>query len=80
MAYQNGGNMEKVKDDAKKGHFGSLSFSQMDSLSAICDTFLPSIDTNSLHQENMDDSLIKFLHTSASMNGTPQHVRLVLQH
>uniref|UniRef100_M1BKV3 Long-chain-alcohol oxidase n=1 Tax=Solanum tuberosum TaxID=4113 RepID=M1BKV3_SOLTU len=74
MAYQNGGNMEKGKDVAKTGHFGSLSFSQMDSLSAICDTFLPSIDTNSLHQENMDDSVIKFLHTSASMNGTPQHV------
>lgn len=56
---------------------GTLSFSQMDSLSAICDTFLPSIDANSLHYEkNMDDNVIKFLHTSASMNRTPQHVRI----
>ncbi|XP_047257357.1 long-chain-alcohol oxidase FAO4A isoform X2 [Capsicum annuum] len=54
---------------------GTLSFSQMDSLSAICDTFLPSIDANSLHYEkNMDDNVIKFLHTSASMNRTPQHL------
>ncbi|KAM3379578.1 long-chain-alcohol oxidase FAO4A isoform X1 [Capsicum galapagoense] len=54
---------------------GTLSFSQMDSLSAICDTFLPSIDANSLHYEkNMDENVIKFLHTSASMNGTPQHL------
>ncbi|CAN4075841.1 unnamed protein product [Withania somnifera] len=78
MANQNGGNifsngqMEKRRDVAKNGHLGSLSFSQMDSLSAICDTFLPSIDAN--YEENMDDSVIKFLHTSASMNGTPQHV------
>ncbi|CAN4075843.1 unnamed protein product [Withania somnifera] len=64
--------MEKRRDVAKNGHLGSLSFSQMDSLSAICDTFLPSIDAN--YEENMDDSVIKFLHTSASMNGTPQHV------
>ncbi|MCD7469531.1 hypothetical protein HAX54_008635 [Datura stramonium] len=80
MADQNGGNifsnrnMEKGRDVARNGHLGSLSSRQMDSLSAICDTFLPSIDANSLHQENMDDSVIKFLHTSASMNGTPQHV------
>lgn len=83
MANQNGGNsfsnenMEKGKVVAKNGQFGSLSFRQMDSLSAICDTFMPSIDANSLHQENMDDSFIKFLHTSSSMNGTPQHVRLL---
>ncbi|XP_055819831.1 long-chain-alcohol oxidase FAO4A-like [Solanum dulcamara] len=74
MGYLNGGNMEKGKDVAKNGQFASLSFSQMDSLSAICDTFLPSIDANSLNQENMDDSIIKFLNTSASMNGTPQHL------
>ncbi|XP_060179667.1 long-chain-alcohol oxidase FAO4A-like [Lycium barbarum] len=80
MADQNGGNtfsngnMEKGRDAPKNVPLGTLSFSQMHSLNAICDTFLPSIDANSLHQEDMDDSVIKFLHTSASMNGTLQHV------
>ncbi|XP_059288843.1 long-chain-alcohol oxidase FAO4A-like [Lycium ferocissimum] len=56
----------------------TLSSRQMDSLTALCDTFLPSIHPNSYghhHQEaNIDDSFIKFLQTSASMNGTPQHI------
>ncbi|KAM3397391.1 long-chain-alcohol oxidase FAO4A [Capsicum galapagoense] len=59
---------------------GTLSSNQMESLTALCDTFLPSIHLNSYgdhhHQEanNINDSFTKFLYTSASMNGTPQHI------
>ncbi|KAJ8555273.1 hypothetical protein K7X08_012769 [Anisodus acutangulus] len=67
-----------VPQPEKNVQLGTLSSNQLDSLTAICDTFLPSIDANNSrghHQEgNIDDSFTKFLHTSASMNGTPQHI------
>lgn len=62
-------------------YLGALSSNQLDSLTTLCDTFVPSIhDANSYgHQDqgniDDDDSYTKFLQTSASMNGTPQHVR-----
>ncbi|KAL3361618.1 hypothetical protein AABB24_014471 [Solanum stoloniferum] len=69
------------KITGKNVKFVTLSSNQLDSLTFICDTFLPSIhDANSYdhhHQEDNnidDDSFINFLQTSASMNGTPQHM------
>ncbi|KAM7261981.1 hypothetical protein ACFE04_021058 [Oxalis oulophora] len=43
----------------------------MESLTALCDTFLPSISVDS---GKTDDSLDTFYQCSASSNGTPQHV------
>lgn len=43
----------------------------MDSLTAICDTLLPSVDVS--HATD-DEDLIAFYRTSASMAGTPHHV------
>lgn len=65
-----------VPEAEKNVELGTLSSNQMDSLTAICDTILPSIDANSFyHQEAIDDPFTNFLQTSASMTGTPQHVR-----
>ncbi|XP_055819393.1 long-chain-alcohol oxidase FAO4A-like [Solanum dulcamara] len=60
----------------KNIEFGTLSSYQLESLTSICDTFLPSIHhVNSYEEGNIDDdSFIKFLQTSASMNGTPQQI------
>ncbi|KAH0741304.1 hypothetical protein KY290_034347 [Solanum tuberosum] len=62
-------------------YLGALSSNQLDSLTTLCDTFVPSIhDASSYgHQDqgnidDDDDSYTKFLQTSASMNGTPQHI------
>ncbi|KAH0648380.1 hypothetical protein KY285_033628 [Solanum tuberosum] len=61
-------------------YLGALSSNQLDSLTTLCDTFVPSIhDANNYgHQDqgniDDDDSYTKFLQTSASMNGTPQHI------
>ncbi|MCD7459925.1 hypothetical protein HAX54_042340, partial [Datura stramonium] len=60
-------------------YLGTLSSNQLDSLTALCDTFLPSIHPNSYgHRQEKanidDDSFTEFFHTSASMNGTPQHI------
>ncbi|KAM3734457.1 hypothetical protein ACB098_10G015800 [Castanea mollissima] len=49
----------------------SLSSWEMDSLIALCDTFLPSIDVSNL---TINDSVVKFYTTSASMAGTPERV------
>lgn len=49
----------------------SLSSRQMDSLTALCDTYLPSID--GLHTKH-DESTTRFYQTSASMARTPQHL------
>lgn len=48
---------------------------QMEALSAICDTLLPSIDLSDRHHHQLDDSVIQFFQASASMAGTPQRVR-----
>ncbi|XP_055822188.1 long-chain-alcohol oxidase FAO4A-like [Solanum dulcamara] len=60
----------------KNVEFGTLSSNQLDSLTSICDAFLPSIHhINSYEEGNIDDdSFIKFLQTSASMNETPLHM------
>ncbi|XP_016447438.2 long-chain-alcohol oxidase FAO4A [Nicotiana tabacum] len=64
-----------VPEAEKNVELGTLSSNQMDSLTAICDTILPSIDANSFyHQEAIDDPFTNFLQTSASMTGTPQHI------
>lgn len=59
--------------DQRKGYVNSLSSRQMESLTALCDTFLPSIDDAS--HITTDPSVSKFYLTSASIAGTPQLVR-----
>ncbi|KAA8521063.1 hypothetical protein F0562_011784 [Nyssa sinensis] len=55
-----------------KIYLNSLSSRQMESLSALCDTFLPSIN---ISNHDIDDpSVATFYRTSASMAGTPQRV------
>ncbi|KAI7995047.1 Long-chain-alcohol oxidase FAO4A [Camellia lanceoleosa] len=51
----------------------SLSSAQMESLSALCDTFLPSINVSNGTTID-DDSLATFYRTSASMAGTQHQV------
>lgn len=58
--------------DQRKDYVNSLSFRQMDSLTALCDTFLPSIDASHI---TTDPPTAKFYQTSASMAGTPYLVR-----
>ncbi|KAM6551060.1 hypothetical protein CsatB_000868 [Cannabis sativa] len=48
-----------------------LSKRQMRSLTAVCDTLLPSIDAS---DRTTDDAVLKFYATSASMDQTPQHI------
>lgn len=54
-----------------------LSSWEMDSLTALCDTFLPSIDVSDV---TTDDSVVKFYATCASMTGTPERVGKKLIH
>ncbi|OIT35127.1 long-chain-alcohol oxidase fao4a [Nicotiana attenuata] len=64
-----------VPEPEKKVELGTLSSNQMDSLTAICDTILPSIDAKAFYKEEaIDDPFTNFLQTSASMTGTPQHI------
>ena len=63
----------KTNGREKGERVNSLSSWEMDSLIALCDTFLPSIDVSNL---TSDDSVVKFYTTSASMAGTPERVRL----
>lgn len=49
----------------------SLSNRQMKALTALCDTFVPSIDASRL---TTDESVLKFYATSASMVQTPERV------
>ncbi|RZC74075.1 hypothetical protein C5167_049557 [Papaver somniferum] len=61
----------------------SLSSRQMESLSAISDTFLPSIDlcnttNNNISTHDDNDSIHNFYKTSASMAKTPQNLRTVV--
>lgn len=53
----------------------SLSSREMESLIALCDTLIPSIDISK--DGVVDDSLDKLYHTSASMIGTPNQVSIL---
>ncbi|KAI3453916.1 hypothetical protein Pfo_010579 [Paulownia fortunei] len=52
-----------------------FSCGQMEALSALCDTLLPSIDVS---HDQLDQSVLQFYQTSASMAGTPQRVAVFL--
>lgn len=54
----------------------SLSKRQMESLTSLCDTFLPSSVVTAGAGDD-DDSVAAFYSTSASMAGTPQRVGLL---
>ncbi|KAM4085292.1 hypothetical protein ACJW30_10G015500 [Castanea mollissima] len=54
-----------------QAYVNSLSSWEMDTLTALCDTFLPSIDVSNV---TTNDSVVKFYTTSASMAGTPERV------
>ncbi|KAJ8774069.1 hypothetical protein K2173_009500 [Erythroxylum novogranatense] len=53
-------------------YISSLSPSQMESLAAVCDAFLPSVDVPA--NTAVDDSVATFYRSSASMAGTPERV------
>ncbi|KAH7514449.1 hypothetical protein FEM48_Zijuj11G0090800 [Ziziphus jujuba var. spinosa] len=55
----------------KQLYANSLTSREMQSLTALCDTFLPSIPVSDLVS---DESVIKFYTASASMAGTPQRL------
>lgn len=58
------------------GYVNSLSPRQMDALTALCDTFLPSIAPPHYpsYTATVDEEVAKFYQTSASMAGTPEKV------
>ncbi|KAL0330993.1 UNVERIFIED_CONTAM: Long-chain-alcohol oxidase FAO4A [Sesamum angustifolium] len=60
----------KLRRMQKEGHEKSAysSSGQMEALTALCDTLLPSLDVSSVDD---DDSLTQFYQTSASMAATP---------
>ncbi|KAK6117438.1 hypothetical protein DH2020_048822 [Rehmannia glutinosa] len=51
-----------------------ISSGEMEALSALCDTFLPSIHVSKDHHLHQSDDVIQFYQTSASMAETPQRV------
>ncbi|KAB1208003.1 Long-chain-alcohol oxidase FAO4A [Morella rubra] len=57
--------------DHRGVYVNSLSSWEMESLTALCDTYLPSLD---LSDVTTDESTVKFYGTSASMAGTPERV------
>lgn len=67
-----GGGDHHHRDYYSLPYVNSLSSWEMDSLTALCDTFLPSIDVTD--DVTTDDSVIKFYATCASMAGTPERV------
>lgn len=66
---------EKEEIEKQREYLSKLSFREMESLTSLCDSFLPSIRCSS--NETIDnDSVAEFFATSASMAGTPQLVRI----
>ncbi|KAK4435589.1 Long-chain-alcohol oxidase FAO4A [Sesamum alatum] len=59
----------------KEGGKSVYSSGEMEALTALCDTLLPSLDVSSIDD---DDELIQFYQTSASMAATPHAVMCVL--
>lgn len=57
--------------EERRFYVNSLSSREMDSLTALCDTFLPSIDISDV---TTDHSVFTFYATSASMAGTPERL------
>lgn len=65
---------EKEEIEKQREYLSKLSFREMESLTSLCDTFLPSIHCSS--NEVIDNgSVAEFFATSASMAGTTQRVR-----
>lgn len=67
QAIELGGNEGGRKESDQR-----LSSGEMESLVAICDTLLPSINHDSLG--DVDQATTTFYHSSASMAGTPELV------
>lgn len=63
------GNMDK---ETQQFYANSLFPREMQSLTAICDTFLPSITVSS--GTKVDENVATFFQASASMAGTPECV------
>ncbi|KAM7493690.1 hypothetical protein LguiB_028299 [Lonicera macranthoides] len=64
---------EKEEIEKQREYLSKLSFREMESLTSLCDTFLPSIHCSS--NEVIDNgSVAEFFATSASMAGTPQRL------
>lgn len=60
--------------ETKKSNYSS---SNMEVLSALCDTFLPSIDVSDF-DHNLDQHVLQFYQTPGSMPGTPHHIAVLL--
>ncbi|PIA26754.1 hypothetical protein AQUCO_08900009v1 [Aquilegia coerulea] len=67
--HTSGINCHRLLRGGKQPYPHSLSSRQMESLVALCDTFLPSIDASNIK----DGDLRRFYKTSASMIGVPEH-------
>ncbi|TKY58441.1 Long-chain-alcohol oxidase FAO4A [Spatholobus suberectus] len=68
----NGDDVGEEREKQQKPLTNSLSPRQMKSLVALCDTILPSINSNAIGSS--DESVANFYRTSASMAGTPEHL------
>ncbi|KAK2987692.1 hypothetical protein RJ640_015034 [Escallonia rubra] len=62
-----------IGGERQLAYLSSLSSRQMESLTALCDTFLPSVSTPN-DGRHIDNSVVKFFRTSASTAGTPERL------
>lgn len=70
-----GGASAGISQHANSNNYSShLSAAEMESLAALCDTFLPSVAASAA----ADRSVAVFFETSASAAGTPERVRLLI--
>ncbi|KAI3792894.1 hypothetical protein L2E82_06785 [Cichorium intybus] len=67
---------EKSYNEHSYNYACPLSSRQMESLVALCDTLLPSVDVSK--DRVVDGSLVKLYQTSASMTGTPNQVATMM--
>lgn len=63
--------IRQKKKKQQRQYVSTLSPPQMEALSALCDTYLPSINNDFVSDQDRHDAIRKFLHTSPSMVGTP---------
>lgn len=68
------GQRVELMEKEEGNYVNRLSWREMDSLTALCDTFLPSLHLPNDAVQTPDDPAIEFFHTSASMAGTPHYI------
>ncbi|GAA0173098.1 oxidase [Lithospermum erythrorhizon] len=70
---------ENHAKETKLSNSRRFSQREMESLSAICDTYLPSIEMPLENNTTVDESTKEFYQTSASMVGTPYHMEWLIK-